>query len=275
MDRNLEVRHMTNLDNVVHILDTSEGWRSFLYQIPKDLNDLSKNEYMLKYDGSIERFLETESAKEKTSPSRLLLEEWSISGKARPTVDHLLVLLVRAKQIRAAEYLTTLLREKPPGRPTDGPGAPIDVRLPEDHHTESLLNGISYPSSTMLQQNVSSVTIDNNRDYYDKLGPTKRVEIENSLSPIADGELHVFSTIKNNARPERIDGKLPRVVEEKSASSSGLPLISALGFQGDEKAPEEAFESSKHQNDRNYQPAENHDEREAPNLSILGSAYWL
>ncbi|KFB53068.1 AGAP003062-PA-like protein [Anopheles sinensis] len=273
MDRNLEVRHMTNLDTLVHILDTSEGWRSFLYQIPKDLNDLSKEEYVLKYDGSIERLLETESAKEKTSPARLLLEEWSISGKVRPTVDHLLALLVRAKQIRAADYLTTLLREKPLARPTEGPGAPIDVRLPEDHQTESLLNGISYPSSTMLQQNAQSVTIDNNRDYYDKLGPMKRVEIEDSLSSIADGELPGCSTINNNARPGGVDGKLQHVREENPASSDSLPLISALGLQGVETPePEEPFVSSKLQNDRNYQPAENPDDREAPNLSILGTA---
>uniref|UniRef100_A0AAG5CQ73 Protein kinase domain-containing protein n=1 Tax=Anopheles atroparvus TaxID=41427 RepID=A0AAG5CQ73_ANOAO len=272
MDRNLEVRHMTNLDALVHILDIGEGWRKFLFLIPKNLDDLSKDEYPLKYTGLNEQILEKESINENTSPARLLLDEWSRSGQTRPTVDHLLTLLVRANQIRAAEYLTTLLREKPPARPTEGPGAPIDVTLPEDHQTESLLNGISYPSSTMLQNNVESVTIDNNRDYYDKLGPTKRVEIEESASSIADGELPVLSSTNNNTRSGGENGPLPCVVEESAGSSGGLPLISALGLRGDDDLSREAFVSSKLQNDRNYQQnAHNDDDRLAPDLSIFGA----
>uniref|UniRef100_A0A182W0B2 non-specific serine/threonine protein kinase n=1 Tax=Anopheles minimus TaxID=112268 RepID=A0A182W0B2_9DIPT len=304
MHRNMEIRHMAfHLETLAHILDTSEGWRDFLYMIPRNLDDLSKEEYALKYTGLNESILEKESQTSKTSPAKLLLDEWAISGQVRPTVDHLLTLLVRAKQIRAAEYLTTLLKEKPPARPNDGPGAPIDVTLPEDHQTESLLNGISYPSSTILLHNAESMTIDNNRDYYDKMCPMKRFEIKEKTSSIADGDLPVFSSSNNDTRsasdssdarnpvmmeryPEQLPGPSspkvspykPRedIIHDGPMSSNGLPMISALGINTADhnESLDARVESSKLQNNRNYAPAVNNEVEDfnAPNLSILGLA---
>ncbi|XP_053670449.1 uncharacterized protein LOC128720779 [Anopheles nili] len=285
MHRNMEIRHMAfHMETLALILDTSEGWRDFLYMIPRNLNDLWKEEYALKYTGLNESILETESRKNNSSPAKLLLDEWGISGQVRPTVDHLLTLLIRAKQIRAAEYLTKLLNEKPPARPRDGPGAPIDVTLPEDHQTESLLNGISYPSSTILQNNVESVTIDNNRDYYDKMGPMKRVEIKENSSSIAEGELPVFSSSNNDTRsasdssdirnpqmlakyPEQLPGPsnprkatndaMANETETDTMSSSKLPMISELGIDVNSDQPRELVESSKLQNNRNYEHINN------------------
>ncbi|XP_053666720.1 uncharacterized protein LOC128715824 [Anopheles marshallii] len=295
--RNMEIRHMAfHLETLAHILDTSEGWRDFLYLIPRNLADLSKEEYVLKYTGLNESILEKESQKGNTSPAKLLLDEWAISGQVRPTVDHLLTLLVRAKQIRAAEYVTTLLKEKPPARPSDGPGAPIDVTIPEDYQTESLLNGMSYPSSTILL-NAESMTIDNNRDYYDKMCPMKRFEIKEKTSSIADGELPVFSSSNNDTRSngsdssdirnpvmvERYPGQLPGpsspnkspfkpredVVLKGPMSANRSPL---LDVTPDGKQSREA-ESSKLQNDRNYEQVNKEiNEPNAPNLSMLGLA---
>ncbi|XP_041765431.1 proline-rich receptor-like protein kinase PERK4 [Anopheles merus] len=294
MHRNMEIRHMAfHLETLAHILDTSEGWRDFLYLIPRNLDDLLKEDpyYPLKYTGLNESILETESQKRNLSPSKLLLEEWGISGQVRPTVDHLLKLLVRANQIRAAEYLTTLLKEQPPARPKDGPGAPIDVTLPEDHQTESLLNGISYPSSTILLHHVESITIGNNRDYYDKLGPTKRVEIKDKSSVNVDGELPVFSSSNNNtksgsdssdvrnpvmmdrypdqlpgpSRPSKAAAKAPpaEATPDGPLSSNRLPMISALGIGQPE--------SSKLQNNRNYDCASKEiNGPQIPDLSIFG-----
>ncbi|XP_052888663.1 uncharacterized protein LOC128297133 [Anopheles moucheti] len=297
MHRNMEIRHMAfHLETLAHILDTSEGWRDFLYMIPRNLDDLSKEEYVLKYTGLNESILEKESQKGNTSPAKLLLEEWAISGQVRPTVDHLLTLLVRAKQIRAAEFLTKLLNEKPPARPSDGPGAPIDVTIPEDYQTESLLNGMSYPSSTILH-NAESMTIDNNRDYYDKMCPMKRFEIKEKTSSIADGDLPVFSSSNNDTRsngsdssdvrnpvmmeryPEQLPGpsspkKSPfkpceEVVQEGPMSANRIPK---LDVTPDGKQTREV-ESSKLQNNRNYEQVNNEiDEPNAPNLSILGLA---
>uniref|UniRef100_A0A2C9GVN7 non-specific serine/threonine protein kinase n=1 Tax=Anopheles epiroticus TaxID=199890 RepID=A0A2C9GVN7_9DIPT len=297
MHRNMEIRHMAfHLDALAHILDTSEGWREFLYMIPKNLDDVSKDEYPLKYTGLNESILETESRKCSLSPAKLLLDEWGISGQVRPTVDHLLTLLVRANQIRAAEYLTTLLKEKPPARPKDGPGAPIDVRLPEDHQTESLLNGISYPSSTILLHNVESITIGNNRDYYDKMCPMKRVEIKDKSSSNADAERPVFSSSNNDTKsdsdssdirnpaaqdryPDQQPGPSgPRKVapkpqednaQEGALSSFKLPMFSALGITTDNNQPQP--ESSKLQNNRNYDLGDKEVNGPlAPDLSIFG-----
>ncbi|XP_050068946.1 uncharacterized protein LOC126557276 [Anopheles maculipalpis] len=301
MHRNMEIRHMAfHLETLAHILDTSEGWRDFLYMIPHSLDDLTKEKYTLKYTGLNESILETESQKSNTSPAKLLLDEWAVSGQVRPTVDHLLTLLVRAKQIRAAEYLTTLLKEKPPARPKDGPGAPIDVSLSDDYQTESLLNGISYPSSTILQNNVESVTIDNNRDYYDKMCPMKRFEIKEKSSSIADGELLVFSSSNNNTHssPDAPDVRNPVLMERypdqhpgpssprKSAfkphntpiadgpiSGDRLPMFSALGITSNvlNHPPKAKLESSKLQNNRNYDHIANEVvDQYTPNLSIFG-----
>uniref|UniRef100_A0A182XVR6 Uncharacterized protein n=1 Tax=Anopheles stephensi TaxID=30069 RepID=A0A182XVR6_ANOST len=302
MHRNMEIRHMAfHLETLAHILDTSEGWRDFLYMIPRNLDDLSKEEYALKYTGLNESILETESQKSNSSPAKLLLDEWAVSGQVRPTVEHLLTLLVRAKQIRAAEYLTTLLKEKPPARPKDGPGAPIDVTLSDDYQTESLLNGISYPSSTILQNNVESVTIDNNRDYYDKMCPMKRFEIKEKSSSIADGELLVFSSSNNNTHPapDAPDVRNPVLMEryadqhpgpssprkptfkphntplpEGPISGDRLPMFSALGITADgNQSPAGKLESSKLQNNRNYDHIANEVvDQYTPNLSIFGRA---
>uniref|UniRef100_A0A182SD25 Protein kinase domain-containing protein n=1 Tax=Anopheles maculatus TaxID=74869 RepID=A0A182SD25_9DIPT len=203
--------------------------------------------------------------------------------------------------IRAAEYLTTLLKEKPPARPKDGPGAPIDVTLSDDYQTESLLNGISYPSSTILLNNVESVTIDNNRDYYDKMCPMKRFEIKEKSSSIADGELLVFSSSNNNTHsaPDAADVLNPVLMErypdqhpgpssprkstfkphntpipEGPISGDRLPMFSALGITADANQPAKVkLESSKLQNNRNYDHIANEVvDQYTPNLSIFGRA---
>lgn len=54
----MEIRHMAfHLETLAHILDTSEGWRDFLYLIPRNLDDLLKEDpyYPLKYTGLNER----------------------------------------------------------------------------------------------------------------------------------------------------------------------------------------------------------------------------
>ncbi|XP_052863742.1 uncharacterized protein LOC128270383 [Anopheles cruzii] len=294
MDRELEVRHMASyLDTLANILDTSDGWRDFLYLIPKNMEDLTKDEYTPKYTGSHEATLETESARNNLSPAKLLLIEWSISGRIRPTVGDLLTLLLRANQIRAAEYLTNLLKETPPVRPKEGPGAPIDITLPEDHQTESLLDDISYPNSSQLQKDLS-ITIANNRDYYDKMGPMKRVEIKDTISSIADVPLPEISISNNNTQtdsdssdirnsgmaekyPELIPGPSgmkhrpaePAVIN--SITSGALPMVSILGL--DENQSEKREESTKLQNDRkvgNMQIDDEHNNHQSPNLSIFG-----
>ncbi|XP_058059373.1 uncharacterized protein LOC131210180 [Anopheles bellator] len=295
MDRELEVRHMASyLDTLANILDTSDGWRDFLYLIPQNMEDLTKDEYTPKYTGAHEATLETESARNNLSPAKLLLIEWSISGRIRPTVGDLLTLLLRANQIRAAEYLTNLLKETPPVRPKEGPGAPIDITLPEDHQTESLLDDISYPNSSQLQKDLS-ITIANNRDYYDKMGPMKRVEIKDTISSVADATLQQQLSISNNNTQSDSDssdirnsgmaekypelfpgpsGMKRRPIEPAAVNSilsDALPMVSILGL--DENQSEKREESTKLQNDRkagNMQNEDDHNNHQSPNLSIFG-----
>lgn len=59
------------------------------------------------------RLIEKESKFFKKLPAQILFEEWGTSGRIRPTLSHLLQLLIKVQLFRAADYVAvTLLRGK-------------------------------------------------------------------------------------------------------------------------------------------------------------------
>ncbi|XP_035777007.1 probable serine/threonine-protein kinase PIX13 [Anopheles albimanus] len=257
MDRNSEIRHMSShLEHVADILDKTDGWRDIIGLIPKNIEDISMPRPTPKYTGFHEDKINEVSRENKVSPSKLLLEEWSISGRVRPTVGNLLTILIRANQIRAAEYLSNRLEEAPPERPRCGPAAPIDIRLPEDYQTESMLDGMSYPQSSQLL-NGSSITNANNRDYYDKMGPTKRVVIEEPAQPATDDKRPANSCsnnntpeLKENNNAQLLGGPANGAANQSQPADDLLPSFSRLMGASDARATGQMDESSKLQNDR-------------------------
>lgn len=112
----------------------------------------------------------------KRSPSLILLEEWGTSGRVRPTVGHLLQLLVRIVYFRAADYVAVnILGEEPPQRPTDGIAKFIEVPAElYQAEVESRLNQLHYPNTASLLPNVPSAAFNANRNYPNELNIDQR-----------------------------------------------------------------------------------------------------
>jgi len=89
--------------------------------IPSEGNQ-SRPKYTTEHMQLIERY------GQKTSKlcGEILIDEWSTSGKKRPTVKTLLELLVQCRLFRAADYVASeILEVELPARPSEGPAAPV------------------------------------------------------------------------------------------------------------------------------------------------------
>ncbi|XP_050081864.1 uncharacterized protein LOC126569088 isoform X2 [Anopheles aquasalis] len=123
MNLDTEIRHMSwHLEHVADILDMTDGWREMIGLIPKNIEHISIPRPTPMFTACHEDKIEKISKEKKTSPSKLLLEEWSVSEKSLDQLDN---------------------------------------ELPEDIETESMLDGLSYPSESQL---LNGSTITNNRD---------------------------------------------------------------------------------------------------------------
>lgn len=118
--------------------------------------------------------IENASHRLKKLPAAILFDEWGTSGKVRPTLSHLLQLLIELDQFQAADYVAVkLLKEAPPKRPDTGPAAKIDISLPEDDESGILAipNNMSYPPPT------DTIINENKKDFYEKRGPTGKLKL--------------------------------------------------------------------------------------------------
>lgn len=119
----------------------------------------------------------------KRSPSLILLEEWGTSGRVRPTVGHLLQLLVRIVYFRAADYVAHILGEEAPQRPDDGIAKFIEVPAElYQAEVESRLNQLHYPNTESLLPNVPSAAFNANRNYPNELNIDQR-KVSSSTGP--------------------------------------------------------------------------------------------
>lgn len=90
-------------------------------QIPSE-GDPSKPKYTAEHVSLIERHGRTSGV----PPGEILLDEWSTSGRKRPTTEVLLDLLIKCEMFRAADYVASeLLGQDAPARPESGPAAKI------------------------------------------------------------------------------------------------------------------------------------------------------
>lgn len=51
------------------------------------------------------RLIEDAGIRQRKSAAQIFIEEWSTTGRIRPTLSHLLQLLVRSELFRAADYV--------------------------------------------------------------------------------------------------------------------------------------------------------------------------
>lgn len=129
------------------------------------------------------RLIESASRNLTKLPAAILFDEWGTSGKVRPTLSHLLKLLIKLELFQAADYVAVkLLKEAAPQRPSTGPAAKIDISLPEDDDSgvTSILNDMSYPPTNIIINEVNRPDI--NKDFYEKRGPIDK----QTLNPLAN-----------------------------------------------------------------------------------------
>lgn len=115
--RETEVRRLSApvRKKLAELLDICEGWKKLVLVLPKSSADPSPL-----YDNAAITLFEFK----KGSPTTLLLEDWGIRGRVRPTVGDLIERLEKAELFRASEYLADLLpgSEPPPDLHPDGLG---------------------------------------------------------------------------------------------------------------------------------------------------------
>lgn len=91
----------------------------------------------------------------------ILLDEWSTSGRIRPTLEHLLNLLVKIQSYRAVDYvaLDILNEAQPPSRPSFGPAAAVPIPHEDDDYHDSsaaTINAADNNNTTMSSSSRSS-----------------------------------------------------------------------------------------------------------------------
>lgn len=106
--RKLSFHHMNMIAS--HMKDSA--WQKLMMIIPKDLNDpLPADSHSqttkFKYTRDHLRMIEDAryNARPPKLPGHILFEEWGTSGKCRPTLGHLIQLLIQADLYRVADYL--------------------------------------------------------------------------------------------------------------------------------------------------------------------------
>lgn len=109
--RTLSFHHM----NMIASQMNDSGWQKLMMIIPKDLNDPDPSNTpgdsqttRFKYTRDHLRMIEDArfSARPPKLPGHILFEEWGTSGKCRPTLGHLVQLLIQADLYRVADYLS-------------------------------------------------------------------------------------------------------------------------------------------------------------------------
>lgn len=157
--RKLNPSHISNLSK---FLEYADEWKKIMSMIPKYLenqnfecNITPTNE--AKYNIDHFRLIEAASATLKRPATEILLDEWGCSGKIRPSLGHLLHLLIKAELFRAADYVSVnILKQAPPERPQYGPAAKITVNLSDvqiRQEIAEMLGNISF--SRYTQENNS------------------------------------------------------------------------------------------------------------------------
>uniref|UniRef100_A0A905ATG9 Tube Death domain-containing protein n=1 Tax=Glossina morsitans morsitans TaxID=37546 RepID=A0A905ATG9_GLOMM len=187
--RETELRHLHQKDSyeLSLILDDNEGWLDLIQVIPKKIDNESFNldesidseEFLpiseRKYNNDHIRLIQ--NAVQYHGDSRLfseiLFDEWGTSGRKheRPTLGVLLNLLLKAKLIRAANFLAKNLLKEPLPRPTAEAAVKIaDTSLPSEIFKDiedMVFDSEFYPTTEMLNENDQSL-MDNNKDFYTK-----------------------------------------------------------------------------------------------------------
>lgn len=194
------------------------------------------------------RTIGRESEQQKRSATIILFEEWGTSGRIRPTIGHLLQLLVRIEYFRAADYVAVdILKEDPPQRPPNGPAAVIDTTIPEEvllREIESQLDDVHYPNTESLNTNCPSELANVNRNYKNLLNiDQSKVKnltaqqtsltqtnnnsntIDQQLEQMMDNFEHLSTNTNNRSATERRTTQEQLIENQYTPSDNNLPNL--------------------------------------------------
>lgn len=139
MLKNIEIRKLPvgSLYNIADILETNQDWKKVMAIIPKNPQS---SDFEPKYNNEHIRLIEDHSRSTGRKCAEILIEEWSTSGRIRPTLSTLKDIVLKAEIYRAADALAALLQENEPSRPQHGPAAQIDIDISKMLESDSLNN---------------------------------------------------------------------------------------------------------------------------------------
>lgn len=152
--------------SVIKLLDIQESWKILMAVIPSE-----KNPELPKYTSEHMLLIERHGRYTGKSCGEILIDEWSTSGKIRPTGETLLDLLIKCELFRAADFVAIeVLETAPPSRPLEGPAAKIPCLMTQaEPDTVSQNNGSFRTASTMLQVDSVNNNNDNLKQLVDQL----------------------------------------------------------------------------------------------------------
>nr|XP_023027872.1 uncharacterized protein LOC111515905 [Leptinotarsa decemlineata] len=200
------------------ILDQNDQWMCLMSIIPEFLQE---NNYRCdisdynppKYDSEHFRIL-YDLKKLGRKCTELLLSEWGCSGVIRPTVGHLLYLLVNAKLFKAADYIAKdLLHQGKPKRPCNGPEAKISPSLlqKEISHDQKIPIDNNHNSRNIHQQIPEIIITDSNQEAMAKAATT-------STATTSDADMIEFSSSSVHENIEATVTNFPVVVDHSNSS---------------------------------------------------------
>ncbi|CAH1646987.1 unnamed protein product [Spodoptera littoralis] len=128
MQRHIELRKLpaASLYNLATILEINKDWQKVVPLIPKDL---TADNFERKYNYEHMRLMEKHAEDTNRKFAEVLFDEWGTSGRVRPTLETLMMILYKAEIFRAVDEISLMLGEPPLPRPSDGPGAPITTNI--------------------------------------------------------------------------------------------------------------------------------------------------
>ncbi|CAG9815637.1 unnamed protein product [Phaedon cochleariae] len=195
MDPSIEIRRLlpSQLKELSSRLENNEYWKDLMKIIPKNLDsnnfkcDISVHNQH-KYHSEHFRLIENHSVKSRRTCTEILFDEWGTSGRIRPTLGHLLHLLVKAKLFKAADYVAVeILRQPKPQRPEGGPEAEITVDLEkireQEDEMERLLDEIDYPTQAvnLIRSNSAKAASVKTPTQIPEIIVTPDVDLENNV----------------------------------------------------------------------------------------------
>lgn len=165
----------------------------------------------------------------------ILIDEWGSSGKLRPTVGHLLQLLIKLELFLAADYVAeVLLKEPPPERPAQGPAARIDITLTPDF--ELNLTNMVYPESSSLVPQTTN-TFAPNLDAPNGVDYVKQFNVNNNETlALTNGHSSGTTETAGPSQPMTNGGASTSTLD-MSNSSRQMPDVSLLNQLRSESPP--------------------------------------